>query len=186
MGSDETRESLIKAAMELLYSSQDAQKITARQIAAAANLNHAMINYCCKSKEELLRLAAERIVEENFAGIKAEAAEVGTPRERIRRALLHTAEQTMAYQNLAQISVPYILLQEEIVVPYTILPYLKEHFGNRRTETECKVIAYQLISFLQLTLLRAEAFYRYAGIDVQKPEQVEQLLDMQLTLLLGE
>ena len=186
MGSDETKEALIKAAMDLLYSTQDVQKITARQIAAAANLNHAMINYCCKSKEELMKLAVERIVSENFEHIPMEEEKELTPRERVREALLHTCEQTAAYQNLAQLSVPYILLQEEIVVPYTILPYLRAHFGERKSETECKIIAYQLISFLQLVFLRAEAFFRFTGMDVLKKEQMEGLLDMQLDLLLGK
>jgi AcrR family transcriptional regulator len=185
MGSDETKEALIRAAMDLIYSAQDVQKITARQIAAAANLNHAMINYCCKSKEELMKLAVERIVAENFEHGTREEAINQTPREQVREILLYTCEQTVAYQNLAQLSVPYILLQEEIVVPYTILPHLRAHFGDKKTETECKMIAYQLISFLQLTFLRAEAFFRFTGMDVLKKEQMEQLLDMQLDLLLG-
>lgn len=62
MQSEETKKQLIAVTKELLLTSENPGKITARQIASQANVNLAMINYCFQSKDELLKLAVDEII----------------------------------------------------------------------------------------------------------------------------
>jgi hypothetical protein len=52
---------------------------------------------------------------------------------------------------------------------------IKECFNNQRDETECRVIAYQLVSFLQIAFYRGKDFERYSSIDVMNEHQRHQL-----------
>ncbi|MFR3370178.1 MAG: TetR/AcrR family transcriptional regulator, partial [Clostridioides difficile] len=82
---------------------------------------------------------------------------------------------------------PYILIQEEIVYPFEILPLIKAHYenqNNKKTEAEYRTIAYQITSFIQLLFLRSNAFFKYSGIDILNVEQRNGLIDFQLDLLL--
>ena len=51
---DATKEALLKAAKELMITCTDSDDVTSRKIAAKAQVNPAMINYCYGSRENLL------------------------------------------------------------------------------------------------------------------------------------
>jgi hypothetical protein len=78
------------------------------------------------------------------------------------------------------------LLQEEITHPYEVLPIIKKHFGSKKSDAECRVIAYQMISFMQLVFFRSEEFIKYSGINIYDAKQRNDLIDMQLNLFLGD
>lgn len=186
MRNDDTKEQLISATIELLLKSEDATQITARQIVAEAKTNLAMINYCFKSKEELMNIAIGRIISNSAKSFIATNDDSICPKEHLRKMLYNLCEITASYSQYTKISIPYILLQGEITQPLDVLPIIKEHFRNKKNEAECRIIAYQMISFMQLIFLRSDDFFKYSGINVFDAEQRNALIDMQLNLFLGD
>lgn len=186
MSSENTKEHLMAATRELLLTSPNPEKITARQIASQANVNLAMINYCFGSKDELLKLTIDEIIAGEFSQYAAQKEEYLSPKEQLKQLLYHVSEVTLRYETITRLSVPYVLLQAPIDMPYQILPYVTAHFGGRKDERVCRVIALELVSFLQLILYRAKDFGAYAGVNVHEPQELQKLIDDQLDLLLGD
>lgn len=186
MKNDDTKEQLILATIKLLSTSKDVTKITARQIVAEAKTNLAMINYCFESKEALMNIAIGRIISNSANSIMNVNDDSITPKEHLRRMLYNLCDITVSYSQFTKISIPYILLQGEITQPLDVLPIIKEHFGNKKNETECRIIAYQMISFMQLIFLRSEDFFKYSGINIFNAEQRNNFIDMQVNLFLGD
>jgi len=186
MKSSETKDQLIAAATTLLLKNEKPDTITSRQIAIQAGANLAMINYYFESKDELLNIAISKIIADS-ADAFLYSKDIGIPpRERIRKMLYELSETVVKYNRYTKIYMPYILLHDEISVPFYIIPMLKEYFGEKRDELQCKVIAYQLISFIQLIYYRSDAFFRYSGANIMDTETRKNLIDMELNLFLGE
>ncbi|MFT5873049.1 MAG: AcrR family transcriptional regulator [Clostridium sp.] len=186
MKNENTKEKLILATIKLLSINQDPTQITARQIVAEAKTNLAMINYCFKSKEALMNIAIGRIIASSANRFKVIQDEGITLKEQLKRMLYDLCEITVSYSQFTKISIPYILLQDEITLPLDILPIIKEYFDTKKSETECRIIAYQMISFMQLIFLRSEDFMKYSGINIFNAEERNNLIDMQINLFLGD
>ena len=77
------------------------------------------------------------------------------------------------------------MLNDGISLPLDILPYIKMHFGATKSETDCRVIAFQMVYTMQLIFYRAEDFLKYSGINICDAQQMQNFLDMQLNLFLG-
>lgn len=109
------------------------------------------------------------------------------PKQQLREILIAFFDFIGEHSQFIKISVPYILIQEEIVYPFEILPLIKAHYenhNNKKTEAEYRTIAYQITSFIQLIFLRSNAFLKYSGIDILNVEQRNGLIDFQLDLFL--
>ena len=182
----DTRKKLIETTKRLLTDSTPLEALTARHISTAAGTNLAMINYCFKSKDELLKIAVDEIVAKEFN----QHAHVDTPdmsaKEQLRELLLHVSHATIKYRDITKLSIPYLMMNEEISLPLDILPFIKTHFGSKKSDTECRVIAFQMVYTMQLIFYRADDFRKYSGIDVTKPLQLQDFLNSQLDLFLGD
>ena len=185
MQSEDTKSQLIATTKELLLTTKKPEKITARQIASQANVNLAMINYCFGSKDELLKLAIDEIISFEFNQFAIADKDNLTPKEKLKLLLYHISEVTIQYGSITRLSVPYVLLNAPIEIPYGILPYIKEHFGSQKEEWDCKMLAYEIVSFMQIVFYRANDFYKYSGINLQEPKELQKFIDAQLDLILG-
>jgi len=58
------------------------------------------------------------------------------------------------------------LLQSDFDVASLIIPLLREIFGDRKSETELRMISFQQVVSTQVAFMRADAFHRYSGVDV--------------------
>ncbi len=186
MQSDDTRNQLIHATKELLLTVQNPEKITARQIASKANVNLAMINYCFGSKDELLKKSIDEIIACEFEQFSFDGKDNLTPKEKLKMLLYHVSEVTIRYNSITRLSVPYTLLNAPIEIPYGILPYIKAHFQKRKDEQFCKMIAYEIVAFMQIAFYRTKDFCLYSGINLQEQTELKQFIDSQLDLMLGD
>lgn len=185
MKKDTVKEELISAAYELLLNAAQPEKITSRQIAEKAGVNLALVNYYFESKDQLLRLAAGKIIEDSADSLRPETNSTIPPRQRLEEMLFQLCEAVVRFEHFTKVYIPYLLLQDEILTPYYLVPILKECFGTAKTETECKIIAYQITVFFQLAFLRGDAFYKYTGLNLHDVKVRKQLIQMQLNLFLG-
>lgn len=185
MANQETTRILIDTTKQLLTDGTPLETITARKISSVAGTNLAMINYNFKSKDELLKIAVDEIIIEEFNQYSNVETPSRTAKEQLRELLIHVCDVMIKYRDLTKLSIPYLMLHDEISLPLDILPYIKMHFGTKKSETDCRVIAFQMIYTMQLIFYRAEDFRKYSGIDITKKQQLQDFLNAQLDLFLG-
>ena len=160
------KQALMQAAKELLQESEKPEELTSRQIAGRAGTNAAMINYYFGSKEELVTKAVGEILDFSSRIFRAPSDPSVPPKEKLRRVLKQICAVVLRYRRYTRVYIPHILLENEIDLPLYILPQIREHFGMGKGEAECRIIAYQMVSFLQLVFYRSEDFLRYSGINL--------------------
>lgn len=182
MADTSTRERILDATIQLLINSDYASSITARQIASAAEVNLAMINYCFHSKDKLIVAAVDRIVEESFHTAIHSIPQGEDSKTQLQILLCTISDEVYKYRKVTKLSIPYLLLQEKILVPEKILPLLKKCMGSK-SEVENKIIAYQMISFFQLVFIQEKNFKEYTGINIENKEERHRLIEFQIELL---
>lgn len=186
MKQDDRKQALLDAAKQLLEEEPEPERVTSRRIAARAGVNAAMINYYFRSKDRLLRKAVGELLNISAGIFSVPPAPGLSPKERLRSVLRAICGVVLRYSRYTRVYVPHLLLEDEIRLPDYILPEIREHFGERKNETECRIAAYQIISFLQLVFYRSDAFFRYTGLNLSEDEACRALIDMELDLLLPE
>lgn len=177
---------LLQATIALLEEAKQPEKVTSRQIAERAGINLAMINYYFGSKDTLVAQAVSEILDISSELFRFPPDPAKPPKERLRGILRQICLVVLKYRRYTRLYVSHLLLEEEITLPQYILPEIRAHFGGSRDETECRVIAYEMVSFLQLAFYRDDAFLRYAGLNLADEETANRVLDMQLNLLLPD
>lgn len=180
----ETKDKLLNGTVALLTTLTHPEKMTARQIAQEAGVNLAMINYCFKSKDELVHQAVELILAPYLTKLGELAEQEGSPKERLFRLLNYFCELSLKFKPYLALTVPYKLLQKDFSVPKEITALISEFYEERIPVQYSRVIALQLINFSELLLYRADDFEVYSGIDLMNPRQREQYLGFQIELFL--
>ncbi len=180
------KDKILSAAVEILKQTRDASKITARQIAAKAQVNLAMINYYFDSKDALISLAVSSVIKENADTMRSAEKKSGSPKENLRDFLVNLSDITVQFAGLTRPSIPYILLEGELEHPYYILPFIREYFGDSKSELECRMIAYQLVTSFQLIFYRSDDMFKYLGVDILNKEERDKLLDAALDLYFSD
>lgn len=180
MSEIKTSDKLLHATIDLLKTSPDITKLTAREIVAHAGVNLAMINYCFGSKDQLISMAVSSIISEDFKQLFAASPKNASPKERLAELLYNISETVLKYKDISRLSMPYLLLEADIEVPLLILPLVTACFNGTKEESECRLIAYELVSFLQLVFYQSEHFKQYSGIDSEDPSQLRELINKQM------
>lgn len=181
----ESKERILTAAMALLNEVDDPAKITVRQIAERAQVGTGAINYHFQSKDNLINQAVSRIIEGTAANwyepLQHQEIDAVT---RLKRLIKDTARAVTRYDKFMRITISYGLLHGEMETSTLILPLLREIVGSAMSEKELRVLAFQLIVPTQVAYLQAEAFRRYAGVDLRDDDQRDMLLDMMVDHLI--
>ncbi len=171
MDNEDVKEQLIMGTMDLLRKTKDASKVTSRQIVAASGSTLGMINYYFDSKDALVETAVSRIIAEKAAGVKDTQKKDMFPEQKLFEYLVKVSDTTVEYADYTRPTIPYVLLEKVIEEPYHLLPMVKECFGNERSEVECRMIAYQLTTSLQMAFYRSSDLRNYIGMNVIDKEQ---------------
>lgn len=179
MGRSETGRCLIDATKELLHNSEHGAIPTARDIAARADTNLAMINYIFKSKDALIKAAVDEILAEEFRHFSVDNHVSAL--EQLRQTLKHICAVTLKYSDLTRMMIPYLLLEDKISLPAMILPFLRKILPD---ETECRIVAYDLITVMQVIFYRSGDYLHYSGIDINDSDKMYALIDYHLDLFL--
>lgn len=180
----ETKDKLLHATVKLLTKTARPEKITARQIAEVAEVNLAMINYCFKSKDQLIDQAVSQILAPYIARYSDLANGQGEPKERLFQLLNYFCELSLKFAPFLSLTVPYKLLQKEFAVPNEMINLISEFYEQRIPPQFSRVIALQLVSFSELLLYRGADFKEFSGIDLTNQRQREYYLRFQIELFL--
>ncbi len=174
-----TREALLNAAEKLMTECSDPFQVTSRAITKEAGVNLAMINYCFGSREALLfevfgKLKSEaQLNDPEFSNIiKGELS----PKEKLIQIHLRTMKLMLRYFNYSKALTKFVLLNREIAAERGSLSFITDHFGNRKTEAECRLIAFEMSSLHELAVLRHEEIKNVCGIDLTDDAQLEKYI----------
>ncbi|MGN1102550.1 MAG: TetR/AcrR family transcriptional regulator, partial [Huintestinicola sp.] len=181
-------EKLINAAAELMNECSDGSEVTSRAIAERAGVRVSMINYCFGSREALLFEAFSRSEEvyKDDPRIKNIVLSELSPKEKLRRMHYEVAEFLVKEYKFTKAVMGYVLLHRDLSKEPSSLPYIRAHFGGRKSEEECRIIAYELSSMMQLVIYRLDDLREFSGIDLRDSKQLHRFIDMRIDMLLGD
>ena len=80
----------------------------------------------------------------------------------------------------------YILFKRDLGQESFSFAYVKKHYDGRKSDEECKLIAYELSTMMQLIIYRKEDIKESFGIDLDKDDELRKYINMRVDLLLGE
>lgn len=183
-----TKEKLISAAIELMEQAEDPLEVTSREIAGKAEVKPSMINYCFGSREELLytsfhRLYMSFLSDKNVEElIKADLP----PKELLKKLHFIVAKCLVEHFKFTKATTPLVLFKRNLGEESFSFAYVKKHYNGRRNDTECRLIAYELSTMMQLIVFRKDDIKNDFGVDLENDEELQKFIDFRVDLLLGE
>ena len=182
-----TKDKLLDATYELMEASEDPLAVTSRQIAAKADVKPAMINYCFGSRESLIyQTFQSRYM--NFLGNKDVERIINSdlpPKDVLKKLHYAVAECLVQNHKFTQAITGFVLFKRNLGQESFSFNYVKKHYNGRKTDAECRLIAYEMSTMMQLIIYRKEDLKRDFGIDMDDAEQLKHYIDMRIDLLLG-
>ncbi len=182
-----TKDKLVDAAFELMEKAEDPMAVTSREIAARADVKPAMINYCFGSRENLIYNAFQK---QYLSFLKDKEVEKVInsdlpPDQVLKRLHYVVADCLVKNHTFTKAITGFVLFKRDLGQESFSFNYVKKAFKGRKTDAECKLIAYELSTMMQLIIYRKDDIKRDFGIDLDDEEQLRHYIDMRVDLLLG-
>ncbi|MCR5048939.1 MAG: TetR family transcriptional regulator [Saccharofermentans sp.] len=182
-----TKDKLVDAAFELMEKAEDPMAVTSREIAARADVKPAMINYCFGSRENLIYNAFQKQYL-NFLKDKEVEKVINSdlpPDQVLKRLHYVVADCLVKNHTFTKAITGFVLFKRDLGQESFSFNYVKKAFKGRKTDAECKLIAYELSTMMQLIIYRKDDIKRDFGIDLDDEEQLRHYIDMRVDFLLG-
>ena len=182
-----TKDKLIDATFALMEEADDPLNVTSRQIAERAGTKPSMINYCFGSRENLIYQTFQKqyldfLKEEPIAELIASDI---SPKELLKNLHFIVAKCLVENPKFTKAISPFVLFERDLSKESFSFPYVKKHYAGRKTDRECRLIAYELSSMMQLIICRKEDIKRDFGIDLDNAKELKKYIDMRIDLLLA-
>ena len=182
-----TKEKLIDATFALMEEAADPLNVTSRQIADRAGTKPSMINYCFGSRENLIyqtfrKQYLEFLNESEIADLIASDI---SPKDLLKKLHFTVAKCLVENPKFTKAITGYVLFNRVLSQEAFSYRYVKKHYAGRKTDKECKLIAYELSSMMQLIIFRKEDIKADFEIDLDKEKELKKYIDMRVDLLLA-
>lgn len=182
-----TKEKLIDATFALMEEADDPLNVTSRQIAERAGTKPSMINYCFGSRENLIYQTFRKqyldfLKEESITELIASDI---SPKELLKKLHFIVAKCLVENPKFTKAISPFMLFERDLSKESFSFPYVKKHYAGRKTDRECRLIAYELSSMMQLMICRKDDLKRDFGIDLDNDKELKKYIDMRVDLLLA-
>lgn len=183
-----TKDNLIEATFALMEQTDDPLNVTSRQIAAKAGTKPSMINYCFGSRENLIHNVFQKKYLEFVSREKLnELLEADIPPKELLKELHFVVAKCLVENFTFTKGVTnYILFKRDLGQESFSYAYVKKHYNGRRSDEECKLIAYELSTMMQLIIYRKNDIKKDFGIDLDNDDELRKYINMRVNLLLGE
>jgi AcrR family transcriptional regulator len=183
-----TKEKLIDATFSLMEEMEDPFNVTSRQIAERAGTKPSMINYCFGSRENLIYATFQKeymsfLNETEVASLLASDL---SPRELLKKLHFIVAKCLVENPKFTKAITGHVLFNRDLSKESFSFPYVKKHYAGKKTDKECKLIAYELSSMMQLIVYRKDDIKESFGIDLDDEKELKKYIDMRVDLLLGD
>ena len=183
-----TKEKLIDAAFALMEETDDPFNVTSRQIAERAGTKPSMINYCFGSRENLLYQTFQKQYMSflNESEVEEIIASDIAPKELIKKLHFVVSKCLVENPKFTKAITAHVLFNRDLGKESFSFPYVKKHYAGRKTDKECKLIAYELSAMMQLIIYRKEDIKKDFGIDLDNDKELKKYIDMRVDLLLAD
>ena len=183
-----TKEKLIAAAEKLIAACDDPFKVTSRQIAEESGMQAAMINYCFGSRERLIyEVFHTKYKEALHDTLIAKIVDSDlSAKDKFKKLHFLVAKFLIENHKLTKAITNLILFGRDLSEESVSYGFVKEHFKGTKTDKECRLIAYEMSTMMQLIIYRKDDFRNDMGIDLEKDRQLKHYIDMRIDLLLPE
>ena len=186
-----TRQKLLDAVDSLITDSEDPIKVTSRQIAAVSGVQPAMINYCFGSRERLIYEVFLRKYEAALSDAKVQKIVESSlsPKDKLKKLHFVIASFLVKNYSFTKAITSFVLFERDLSKEQFSYGLVKAHYAgktgkDKKTDTECRMIAYELSTMLQLVLYRKDDMCEYMGLDLDDERQLRKYIDMRVDLLL--
>ena len=166
-----TKEKLIASTEKLIDGCDDPFKVTSRQIAEESGMQAAMINYCFGSRDTLIA----KIVDSDLSA-----------KDKLKKLHFLVAKFLIENHKLTRAITNLVVFERDLSEESFSYGYVKQHFNGTKTDKECRLIAYEMSTMMQLIIYRKDDIARDMGIDISKDKQLKHYIDMRIDLLLPE
>lgn len=178
----DTKNRIIKTAIEILDEVTDVDKITVRQVAERANVGVGLINYHFKSKVNLLSIAVGEVMAKMATGfLTGDNYFDLEPVPKLKKMLKELCNFVGPHEKLLQFMLAQGIMNGDMQAPLFLVPVLREIFGEQKDEMDLRIIALQIILPIQVTSISASSFHLYSGInlhdEVQRNNFIDNLID---------
>ena len=183
-----TKEKLLDATFALMEELDDPLGVTSRQIAERAGTKPSMINYCFGSRENLIYQTFQK----QYLGFlnDSEVADLIasdiSPKELLKKLHFIVAKCLVDNPKFTKAITGHVLFSRDLSQESFSFMYVKKHYAGRRTDKECRLIAYEISSMMQLIIYRKNDIKNDFGIDLDNEDELRHYIDMRIDLLLGE
>ena len=182
-----TKEKLIDATFALMEEADDPLNVTSRQIADRAGAKPSMINYCFGSRENLIYQTFQKqylafLKEKNVEKILSSDL---PPKELLKKIHFVVAKCLVENPKFTKAITGFVLFSRDLSKESFSFPYVKKHYAGKKTDRECRLIAYELSSMMQLIIYRKDDIKANFGIDLDNEKELKKYINMRVDLLLG-
>ncbi len=182
-----TKEKLIDATFALMEELDDPLNVTSRQIADRAGAKPSMINYCFGSRENLIYQTFQK---QYLSFLKEKEVEKILssdlpPKDLLKKLHFIVAKCLVDNPKFTKAISGFVLFSRDLSKESFSFPYVKKHYAGKKTDKECRLIAYELSSMMQLIICRKEDIKASFGIDLDKDKELKKYIDMRVDLLLA-
>jgi AcrR family transcriptional regulator len=184
MNNKGAKEKILEVVEQLLLDHKDLSKVTNREIASLANVNSALINYYYQSKENLVRLAADKCMSDIGATLFCQE-DSSTPSDRIKNMLKKFYKLCFQNPSLAEIKISSELKHGSVYTSQMLLPIFREHFGEMKSDMALRLLTFQLLFPLQNFFLNKEQFTTYFGCDLDDCTIWDTIIDQLVDNIFG-
>lgn len=182
-----TKDKLLESTFQLMEEMEDPLNVTSREIAAAAGVKPGMINYCFESRENLIYQAFQKKYMDFLKeGEIRKVIESDLPPKDVLKKLHYIVAQCLVDNpKFTKAITGFVLFKRDLSKESFSLPYVMKHYDGRKTEAECKLIAYEMSTMMQLIIYRREEIKRDFGIDISKKKELKHYIDLRIDLLMN-
>jgi TetR/AcrR family transcriptional regulator, regulator of cefoperazone and chloramphenicol sensitivity len=182
---DGTKDRLLVSAEKLMRECETMDDVTSRAIASDSGVNQALINYHFGSKDGLLKAAMDRMFEDTATDLMTVRTGTGDPRGALRSFLIQMSGMIVRYEKYMRQFIPGLVTDGGLETPEYLVPLFKEHYGDSKTVQECRLMSYEMVTFLQVLLYRADDIKDFAGVDARSESDRARIIEWQIDLFFG-
>lgn len=183
-----TKDKLIKATFKLMEDSSDPLNVTSRQIAAAADVKPSMINYCFGSRENLIYqvFQTQYLSFLNDDEVQKLLKSDLSPKDILKKLHFIVADILVHNFKFTKAITPFVLFKRDLSKESFSFPYVYKHYNGSRSESECKLIAYEMSTMMQLLVFRKDELKESFNIDLDNRDELKRYIDLRIDLLLRD
>ena len=181
-----TKDKLLESTFTLMEDLDDPLKVTSREIAAAAGVKAGMINYCFGSRENLIYQVFQKQYMSfvNEKKVKKIVESDASPKDILKQLHFIVAKCLLDNPKFTKAITGFVLFKRDLSKESFSYPYVYKHYKGKKSEAECKLIAYELSTMMQLIIFRKDDIKKDFGIDLSKKKELKHYIDMRIDLLL--